>query len=264
MKGRELVFGARAIGAIAVNTFREAVRNKIFGALVFFAIGVLAFSLVLGEMSVHNEVRVATNIALFSSTLFSMVLTVYVSINLLHTEIERRTIYTILSKPVHRWQFLLGKFLGIIALMGTVVLLLFGLSSGLRLFQGGQLSWAFGGAFFAIFLQIVITAAISLLLASFSSPLLSGLLSSGIFLLGHLHPQLDVVQNFFEIATFRTFFEVLKFLLPNLSSLNLSTEIVHHVPITAHYIVSAGWYTLSYAGIVLVFSMIIFGQRDLL
>ena len=126
------------------------------------------------------------------------------------------------------------------------------------------MTWAFGAAFVAIFLQIVVIAAISLLLASFSSPLLSGLLSVGIFLLGHLHPQLDTVQEYFDIPTFSQFFELLQFLLPNLSALNLSTEVVHQIPVSTGYIVSACWYATSYTAIVLLLAIALFAQRDLL
>lgn len=261
--GREIVFTARAIGAIVVNTFREAVRNKIFGALLAFGIGVMLFSLVLGAMSLHNEARVATDVTLFASTFFSMIITVYVSINLLHTEIERRTIYTILSKPVRRWQFLLGKYLGILALMAVIVGLLCGVSAGLVAFQDGDVSWAFGGAFYLIFLQLAIVGAISLLFASFSTPLLSGLFAAGLFLLGHLHDQLERVEQFFELPWMGTLIDAVAWVLPDLASLNLTAELVRNLPIGATYMVSATWYAVSYASLVLFVAIVVFSRKDL-
>lgn len=257
------VQGSRAIAAIAANTFREAVRNKIFAALLVFAGGVLAFSLVLGAMSLHNEVRVATNVGLYASTLFSMIITVYVSINLLHTEIANRTIYTILSKPVRRWQFILGKYFGIILLDVAIVLLLFGVSAGLRSLQGGEITPVFGWAYFLILCQLLIITAISLLFASFSTPLLSGLLAAGLFLLGHLHAQLELVKSFFDMPAIHRLVDVLGYAIPNLNSLTIATEIVHEMTVPTSYLIHAGWYTISYSAVVLFFAIVIFSQRDL-
>lgn len=258
-----LLLGLRALRAIAVNTFREALRNKIFGALLLFAAAVIVFGIALGAMSVHNEVRVISDVSLFASTLFTMVITVYVSINLLQTEIDRRTIYTILSKPIRRWQFLLGKFLGIALLMVSIVALLYGLSAGLRYVQGAAPTPAFTWAFVLIYLQLLIVSAVALFFASFSSPLLSGLLTVGIFVLGHLHDQLTLVRSFFEARIVRRLIDAVAFVLPNLTSLNVATEVVHEFPLPIGYLAHAAWYALSYTVVVLVFAMMIFARRDL-
>ncbi len=254
----------RALWAIALNTFRAAVRNKILGALLAFAAGTLAFSLVLGSMSLHNEVRVATDVALFASTLFSVIITIYVSINLLVTEIERHTIYTILSKPVERWQFILGKFGGIMLLDAVLVVLLFGLSCGLRTFEGGEIPVTFGWAFLLIYCQLLIVGAISLVFASFSSPLLSGLFAFGLFVAGHLYDQLETVASFFEVTVIEQLVGFLQLLVPNLSSLNIATEVVHEMAIPTSYLLHAGWYTISYTAAALFVAVVIFSYRDLL
>ncbi|MFB6350216.1 MAG: ABC transporter permease [Bradymonadaceae bacterium] len=258
-----IVQTGRAVTAIATNTFREAVRNKIFGALLLFAGGVMAFSLVLGAMSLHNEVRVATDVTLFASTVFSVIITVYTSITLLQSEIDRRTIYTILSKPVRRWQFVIGKFAGIVLLAAVVVIVLFGVSAGLRLYQGGDLPVAYAWAFVLIFCQLLIVAPISLMFASFSSPLLSGLFTIGLFILGHLHSQLEAVASFADIDLADYLIEGLQVLIPNLASLNIATEVVHGISVPATYLLHAGWYTVSYGSLVLTLAIAIFSFRDL-
>jgi ABC-type transport system involved in multi-copper enzyme maturation permease subunit len=261
---RRITDTLRALLAIATNTFREAVRNKIFGALLFFAVGVMAFSLVLGAMSVHNEIRVTIDVSLFASTLFSMVITVYVSINLLQTEIERRTIYTILSKPVPRWIFLLGKYAGILALMIVIVGLLWGVGAGLLAIQGGGPIGPLAYGFALIFLQLLVVASFALLFASFSTPLLSGMLTAGIFVLGHLHDQFETVRNFFESRLAHRLIDWMAFLLPDFASMNLSVEIIRRIPIPMTYLASATWYAVSYAAVVLFAAMLIFSRRDLL
>lgn len=255
--------GTRAVGAIAVNTFREAVRNKIFAALLVFAGGVLAFSLVLGGMSLHNEVRVATDVGLYASTFFSMVITVYVAINLLHTEIENKTIYTILSKPVRRWHFMLGKYLGIVCLDIAIVFLLYGISAGLRGLQGGEITSTFGWAFILILFQLFIVSAIALLFASFSTPLLSGLYAGGLFLLGHLHDQLGLIETFFNTPLVHRIVAGIEFVVPDFHSLNIATELVHGITVPNSYLLHSAWYAFSYSAVILFLAMVIFSQRDL-
>lgn len=253
----------RALNAIAANTFREAIRNKIFGALLVVATGILASSLVLGALSLGQEVRIAADVTLFTSTLFSVLIGLYVSINLLYTEIDRKTIHTLLSKPVKRSQFLLGKFLGVCALTAGIVLLLYGLSSALRLFVGGDVTLSYTWAFAAIYFQVVIVTAVALLFASFSSPLLSGLLTFGTFVLGHLHDQLGEIADYFDAAHLDYIVDGLQFVLPDLAAMNLASEVVHGVAIPTEYFVSAAWYTVSYTAVVLAGAVLTFEFRDL-
>lgn len=260
---KQLLHAVRATGAIALNTFRESVRSRVFVALLVFCAAVMLGSLVLGSLSLHNELRVATDVSLFASTVFSAAITVYISITLLHTEIERHTIYTILSKPVRRWQFVLGKFAGILALMAGIVGVLSGATSGLIAVQGGSVSLELLYAFVAMYLQLAILAAISLLFASFSSPLMSGLFSGGVFVLGHLHGQLETVAASFDQAWLRRVADLLEHVVPDLASLNLSVELVRDVPIPSQYMLAAAWYSVSYAAIALLTAMVVFSYRDL-
>jgi ABC-type transport system involved in multi-copper enzyme maturation permease subunit len=214
-------------------------------------------------MSLHNEVRVATDVALFGSTIFSMIVTIYVTINLLQTEIDCRTIYTILSKPVRRWQFLVGKFAGIAVLMAVILAVLFTAAAGVITFQGGDLSVALVWAFAAIYCQLLILAALTLLLASYSSPLLAGLLAASLFLTGHLHDRLESVGAYFENPAVQTIVDILEVIVPDLSSLNLATEVVHSIPISPSYLLAAAWYTVSYAGLAMLGAIVVFAHRDL-
>ena len=254
----------RATSAIAFNTFREAVRNKVFGSLIFVAILLMAGSLALGEMSLHEELRVTRDLTLFASTIFAAAITIYSSITLLYTEIEQRTIYTILSKPIRRWQFIAGKFAGIVLLLVCILGLLYGISAGLIALQGGAIGATLAWAYVTLLLQMMIVAAIALFLASFSSPLLSGMITAAVFIAGHLFSHLEQARRMLEEADnpLAVVIEGLQFVLPNLESLNLSTELTYAIPIPPAYALSAVWYTFSYAATVLVLAMIIFARRD--
>jgi Cu-processing system permease protein len=125
------------IYAITLNTFREAVRDRVLYAVLGFACAVLLFTLALAELSLHDQLRVVTDVGLASISLFSVMIAVFLGSSLLYKEIERKTLYVILPKPIRRSEFLLGKYLGIVltalvfvALMGSLQLWISALSNG--------------------------------------------------------------------------------------------------------------------------------------
>ena len=257
--------GARAVFAIAANTLREAVRNKVFGSLMFFASLMLFFSLVLAQMSLHQEVRLVLNVTFFASTIFTMILSVYSSVTLLHTEFERRTIYTILTKPIRRWQFLLGKYLGVLALVTIILVVMSALSALILWTQDAVFSSTFVYAYAALFLQMTIVAALAQCLATFSSPLLSGFATVALFVGGHLFSQLKLIQALLVekgAGVLAQGLSAVQILLPNLESLNLSEELTYNIAIPASYFGQALWYASSYVLVVLCVGMIIFSRKD--
>ena len=123
--------------AITLNTFREAVRDRVLYGVLGFATAVLFFTLALSELSLHEQRRVVTDVGLASISLFSVLIAIFLGSSLLYKEIERKTLYVILPKPIGRTEFLLGKYFGIVttalvfvALMGALQLWLSALSGG--------------------------------------------------------------------------------------------------------------------------------------
>lgn len=123
--------------AIAINTFREAVRDRVLYGVLGFATAVLLFTLALAELSLNQERRVVMDVGLASISLFAVVVAVFLGSSLLYKEIERKTLYVILPKPIHRWEFLVGKYFGItltglvfIAMMGALQLWVASIQAG--------------------------------------------------------------------------------------------------------------------------------------
>ncbi|MFW5965865.1 MAG: ABC transporter permease [Persicimonas sp.] len=254
----------RAMATIAANTFRESIRNKVLRSLLFFAVLIVVSGLVLTQMSLHEEVRVARDLSLFASSLFAMIMAVYSSITLLHTEIERRTVYTILSKPIHRWEFVIGKFLGVLGLMALIVALLWCISAVVVWMAGAKPTAPMGWAYLTLFFQMVIISAIALLLATFSTPLLSGMITVAVFIVGNLFSHLEQAKEMLEKqgGSGGLLIDVVQFILPNLQALNLSNEVTHNIDIPLEYLASALWYTGSYSALVLLLAILIFSRRD--
>ena len=252
------------ISAIAVNSYREALRSKVLSSLLVLPFMLLGMGALLGEMSLHNELRVTTNLGLLLTKIFTVVIAIYASLTLMSTEIERRTIYTLLSKPLYRWQFLVGKFAGVIAISATAVLVLGGISGAAMLYQGGSLGVTFYVAYFLVFLQAVLITSLATLFATFSTPLLSGLFAFGIFIAGNIITQIEnAISHFRETAPFLVpLLEASTLFLPNLEALNLNYELLYSAPIPPSYLLVSVAYTFSYSGLVLVLGVFTFGRRD--
>jgi ABC-type transport system involved in multi-copper enzyme maturation permease subunit len=125
------------IYAIALNTYREAVRDRVLFGVLVLAAAVLVLTLALGELSLDQQMRVVTDIGLASISLFAVVVAIFLGSSLLYKEIERKTLYVILPKPIARFEFLLGKYFGIVttcavfvAIMGALQLLVIAIQAG--------------------------------------------------------------------------------------------------------------------------------------
>lgn len=255
----------RPLLALSVNTFREAVRNKIFGSMLSFGVLLLLFSLILGEMSLHHEVRVTRTTTIFASTLFTVLIAVYSSVTLLQTEFERRTVYTLLTKPIHRWHFLLGKFIGVQALTACVLVCMNTVTALLLWIRGEPASMTLLAASLAIFLQAMIITALAIFFSCFASSLWAGLTSALMFVAGHLFSQLETIRKLLQeqenpLAHVVSLFEVI---LPNLESLNLSAEFTYNAAVPWSYLGAACVYAGTYAMVVFLLAVAVFSRKDL-
>jgi len=251
--------------AIALNSYRETIRNKVIASLVVFSLILMVIGTLMGEMSLHHEVRVATNVGLCMTTVLGVIMGIYASITLLHTEFERRTIYTLLSKPIHRWQFLIGKLVGVTGLCFTAVSILGAVSGILVVMQGGTIGLVFLMAFLMAFLQAFIVAALSILFASFTGGLLAGVCAFSMFIAGSMMSQIEVAQSFFEEVSPLAvpFIRALTFVLPNIEALSLTTEMTYGVLVPWSYALNAMWYAISYVVVTMLLAIAIFRRREL-
>src|SRR5437879_1804127 len=210
------------IAHIASNTFREAVRDRVLYNLIAFAVLISAAAIFIGQISIEIERLVVINLGLTAVSLFGMVIAIFVGIGLVSKEIEKRTLYTVLSRPVRRWEFIVGKFFG---LAGTLVVNAFFMAIGVfaallyvaHKFQKPD-GWVLVALYFII-LQFLIICSLALLFSSFSSPLLSAVFAFSLFVIGTFSEDL---RNFAGMATGLTKWlaTAVAYLIPNLSALN--------------------------------------------
>ena len=253
------------ISHIARNTFREAVRDRVLYNLIAFAILMSAVAILVGKISINIERLVVINLGLTAVSLFGIVISIFVGIGLVSKEIEKRTLYTVLSRPVQRWEFILGKFFG---LAGTLTVNTFFMAIGVFgavLYVSGNFQRADGWllvALYFIVLEFIIITALALLFSSFSSPLLSAVFAFSLFVIGSFAEDL---RGFAGMTTGITRWLAIgsAYLVPNFSALNVISSVAHAQPVSGQLIVYNTAYALIYATMVLSAAVIIFEHRNL-
>src|SRR6266481_1765873 len=174
----------KRVTTIAGNTFREAVRDRVLYNLVLFVLLLIGGAIFLGELSAGQESKIIVDLGLSAMLLFGVFIAIFVGVGLVYKEIERRTLYAILSKPIGRGQFLLGKYLGLcLTLFVNVIVMGVGLSLALVYVRRGwdPLAVRIWPAIFLIYIELVILTAVAMLFSAFSSPALSALLAFFVF-----------------------------------------------------------------------------------
>lgn len=251
----------RKIGAIAVNTFREAIRDKILYILVFFALLMIGGSILLSTLTLGEQTKIILDIGLASISLFGLFIAVFIGVGLVYKEIERRTIYTIVSKPIHRWQFLIGKYLGLVMTLFVEVAIM---AAGFFLIAAiyGKADPELLKAVLLIFYELTLITAVAIMFSSFSTPVLSSLFTMGVFVIGHLSTDLKAFGAKSDSVIVQKVTAGLYYALPNLSNLNIKAQVVQNVPVPGEYIAFVTAYTALYVIALLLISAMVFQYRD--
>jgi ABC-type transport system involved in multi-copper enzyme maturation permease subunit len=269
---------------IALNTFRESVRDRVLYVIAFFALVLIGASHGLGWVSVGEQTQIVAHFSLAVMSVFGALLAVFVGTGLIYKEIEKRTVYTILSKPVERWQFVLGKFAGLVAVLFLVVL-------GSGLFVVAFVAWGLGGAIdllflqalAGIFLELTVVTAVAIMVSTVASPILSAIVTFATYLVGQVTPdllevvafkpvrpdQIELVRQSNELAVFLThthgflapLAKVLYVLLPNLSHFAFRNRVVHGPPLAEGEFALAVVYAVCYSAVVLGLAIALFQRK---
>jgi len=179
------------IWAIALNTFREAARIRVLYGIVVLVLGANLLAVVLGQMSIHEEQRVARDIGLAGISLFGSLTAIFLGVFLLYTEVQRRTIHAIVSKPIERWEFVVGKYVGM-AVVLTILVAMFAVAMMLMLaWQHVGVSGEIVRALVLAWIEVLTVAAIAIFFSSFSTPFLSGIFALAMWALGRVTPDIE-------------------------------------------------------------------------
>lgn len=247
---------------MAMMAFTETVRDKILYCILAFALAMIGSSTLLVTMSVGGEARIVKNLGLACITLFGLFIAVFIGTNLVSREIERRTIFSLLAKPVRRAEFLVGKFLGLSLTLavniGVMAAGLMGLAWALEDHWTPRILLATGFTF----LELLILTATAILFSTFSTPTLSAIYTLLVFVIGRLSADLMAFAAQFGGASLKATVVGLYYLLPNLSRFNVSDAVVNDLPLDAGTLGLTAVYGVVYATAVLALAVTVFQRRD--
>jgi len=251
------------IRAIMKNTFKEAIRSRIFYILMAFAVAMLGFAVILSFLTVGSQKRVILDLGLAGISFFSVMTSIFVGIGLIYLEIEKKTIYNVLPKPMPRANFIIGRYFGLMAVLGTNLAAMLGILSVLLLiFKGFTISVLYAGMF--IFMELAIITAIAIFFSSVASPVLSAICTISFYIIGHTSNSFpDILIPLLSSPLQKKLAAGLFHILPDLSILNISNLITYEVPIAEGFAARAILYTLLFVSLLLLAACLCFRKRDL-
>jgi ABC-type transport system involved in multi-copper enzyme maturation permease subunit len=251
----------RAVAAIALNTFREAIRDRVLYLILAFALTLIALSRFVSMLTVGSEVKIVKDLGLSAVSLFGLLTAVFVGVSLVSKEIERRTVFTLLAQPVRRWQFICGKYAGLLLVLGASVLLT-GAAVVAAVALKGESPWPLLPAIALAYVELALVAAFAVLFSSFTNPILASVGTVATYVVGHLSWSFDLLKARIPGRFGRAACDVLHALLPNLDRLDVKASAVHGLPLTAGYLAAAAAYGLFYAAAVVILACLVFERRE--
>ena len=265
----------RAVGIIALNVFRESVRDKVLYNLVFFAIVLMGASYLIGQLTAGQDVKIIKDLGLAATSVFGLFIAVFIGIGLVSKEVEKRSIYSLLAKPIQRSQLVLGKYAGLVLTLAVnlsiMAIALYAVLGYMRWMSTPEAvaGWerpamdpALLTAFLCTFLELATVTAIALFFSTFSTPILSAALTFGLFVAGRFSADLRNFNQVIDSPLANAFTTGLYWVLPNLSSFDVRAQVVHGQPVPAMALALSAAYAVLYISALLVGAVAVFSRRD--
>jgi len=250
-----------AIVAIGLNTFREAIRDRVLYLMLVFALIIIGISRLLSLLTVGDEEKIIKDVGLSAISLFGVMTAVFVGVSLVFKEIERRTVYTLLAQPVLRSHFLFGKFIGLFAVLLLNVVLMSAALFALLLFRG-EPPWPLLPALLLIAVELAVVTAFALLFSSLTNPVLASVWTFAVYVAGHLSWSLLTLREKVPEGVARWICDGLYWVLPNLKRLDLKAQVVHGLGMPEGYVGLAAVYGLGYGAVIVALACWAFSRKE--
>jgi Cu-processing system permease protein len=265
----------RATAAIAINVFRESVRDKVLYNLVLFAVLLIGASYLLGQLTAGQDVKIIKDLGLSATSIFGLFIAVFIGIGLVSKEVERRSVYSLLAKPIHRYQMIAGKYAGLtLTLIVNVAIMAAALYATLaymswsvpaeieRAWDAPALDPGMLKALALILVELMIITAIALFFSTFSTPMMAAAFTFSLFVAGHFSADLRNFQLVVDSPVAARLARGLYWVLPNLAQFDVKAAVVHGQPVPLGYLLLTTAYAALYIAVLLVAAMAIFSRRD--
>jgi len=250
------------ISVIARNTFKEAVRDRVLYLLLFFSALSIVLARVLAILTVGDRVKVVKDVGLASISFFGALMAILIGTGLVYKEIEKRTIFTLISKPIRRVEFLLGKFFGLVLTLAVMLGAMSLIFLAVVFLHTFQVEFGLILAVVFIFLELVLLTAVAVLFSCFSTPILSSLFALSFYLIGHFSWSLETLIKRTPAGATRTIIQIIYMLLPDLENFNIKTEVVQNLPLPSGIWLGAFGYGVVYTAFILLLAVLVFRRRD--
>jgi ABC-type transport system involved in multi-copper enzyme maturation permease subunit len=254
------------IFSVALNTFREAVRDRVLYNLVFFALLMMAAAIFVGQISLGIESIIIVSLGLSAISIIGLLIAVFIGVGLVSKEMDKRTLYALLSKPVRRWEFLVGKFGGLVL---TLAVNTAAMAAGLflaLLFVKRSVENSDATILVAVYfilLKIAIVVALALLFSCFTSQLLAILFTAGLYVAGLFVHEMRNLSGSKVSPAMQLFFSWISYILPNFENFNVMAAAAHGKPVPGSLILQNTAYAAIYCVIVLAAASVVFSRRNL-
>jgi ABC-type transport system involved in multi-copper enzyme maturation permease subunit len=254
----------RRMLAIAGNTIREARRHKVFYSIFFFALVIILNSFLFSGLTIHFFDRILRNVGTGAIGFFGILLAIFLGVGMVSREVDRKTVYTVVTKPIRRAEFILGKFLGLMGVLAVSLGVMLVCFIGVLLVFSkepvpfGSLMWHF----VLVQVQLAIVVGFAILMSTFSSSVMAAFSTVALYLIGLLSSDLHFFGQRSESALVQGLSTGLYYGLPNLARFNVSHQVTYGLPIDAGTAGLSILYGLLYAGAFLTMSVVIFNRRD--
>jgi len=265
----------KTLGRIAVAVFRESVRDRVLYNLVGFALLVIGASFLIGQLTAGQDVKIIKDLGLAAMAVFGLFIAIFIGIGLVSKEVERRSIYSVIAKPVRRSELVVGKYLGLvltiainIAVMAAVWYAVLGYMSWTTSapiktgWEGSATDPRMLVAVYLVFVQLMLVIAIAVFFSTFSSPLLSAVFAFGLYIAGHFGADLKNFDVAVGESPVRYVTTALYYVLPNMAMFDVKNAVVHAQRVPAGYVVTATLYALTYITAMVASAVWIFSRRD--
>ena len=251
------------IWSLGINTFREAVRDRVLHSILFFAIITVCASLLLKDVTLGDQEKIVRSIAEGGIDMFASLIAMFLGISLIWKELDKKTIYTILSKPMPRWYFIIGKYFGLLLTVGVEVLLLSGMYVFLMIGQQDLPDGVFFVSIGLLMVELMLLSAWTTLFSTYSAPTTASAFTISIFCIGHLADDLWMLGSKSDSVIVEQVVQTLYWVLPNFEVLSIRELSVHERTIPWEQVVSASAYGIVYSTVVLLLAVVLFNRKDI-
>jgi ABC-type transport system involved in multi-copper enzyme maturation permease subunit len=266
----------RSVAIIAGGVFRDSIRDRIGYGLVFFSIMLMASSFLLAQLTAGQDVKIIKDLGLASASAIGLFIAIFFGIGLVTKEVERRSIYSLISKPVTRAQFVVGKYLGLVfTLLVNLTVMAIAFYAVLWYLDvtttdGAKAAWEAPAldprmmkAFALIGVELMLITATAIFFSTFSSPFLSVAMTFAVYIIGHFGADLKNLNSIVESKVLPMVARGVYYVMPNLTALDVKSAVVHGLPVSGTSMVLASASCMLYVAALLVASIVTFSRRDL-